>query len=166
MRKLILGIIAVICLDVAFIVYPGIRQPGRIAYPTVNYEARNVAAIADQRASDEIAAVSDGPLSEELVQTIDRKVSIAHVRPNVGNIDRASERLTNERRLSNQQALFKPTVIVIGRASPTSGSFDRQPDSSERLKKDGPDDRSFVSTMMPIVKKPYELIRFIGAKLR
>ena len=168
MRKLILGIIAVICLDVAFIVYPGIRQPGRIAYPAINYEARNVAALADQISSDEVAAVSNDPSSDEpnQISTVDRKVPVAHSHRNVGNSEQISARMANDRHWLNQQALFKRTVITVGSANPTAGSFDRQPDSSERLKKEGADDRSFVSSVMPIVKKPYEWIKFIGSKLR
>ncbi len=174
MRKLILGIIAVICLDVAFIVYPGIREPAKVAYPAVNYGPRNVAELSDQRFSDELAVVSneESPDEPDELSAVERKVVAARASRNAGNNGRYSMRVRNDRRSLNQQALFKPVVITVGQTNSTSkaASFDRPLDLPERLKKDGPelrsDDRSLVSTLMPIVKKPYEWIKFIGSKLK
>ena len=167
MRKLILGIIAVICLDIAFIVYPGSDRPAQRAAVTINTTARQLnsigAPVNDRSMAPQAEDVMAGPETADADRDDQRPAIVS--RSLTAERSRTASSKRNDR-MSDLDARLQPTVIVIGNSNSTARSLERRPDLSERAKKDMPDDRSFISSVLPIVKKPYEWIRFIGSKLR
>lgn len=183
MRKLILGIIAVICLDIAFIVYPGSNQPAERVSVTINDDSRRINSIAssgteEKTAStpiDDATADSGSALAangtERVPAVISRSTVAGRKRADTGPQQLAESVKLNalkrveSRRGSDSHAGIKPTIITVTTAN-SAEPLDRRRDSSERLKKEGTDERSLIASVLPIVKKPYEWLKFLSSKLR
>ena len=170
MQKLVLGMVAVICLDVGFAVYMSSVESGDMGVEllAVDAEAPIAAAAADGFVIERIPAVVDDAIAagRSAIQT-----ASLDERPSVIRTAHKKERA------APTQTVFRPTTTTIyysttTRAEYVTPSSPPPPMPASYTPKvttlDGrrvPEKRSLVAAALPIVKKPYDLIRAIGSKL-
>ena len=163
MRKLILGIAAVFCAQIAFQLFVAIDD-----YRARSYSVQLAGPAEDE--SIEIALSDDGAIEQvsETGSGPDKARTVAQ-RPVRRNI--ASQRITFTPVRTSSIAGLGTTVIVIPQPSPT----ERAPLVTPREPRSGyavttkeisrPRKRSFFAKALPILKKPYELLKLVGSKL-
>ena len=179
MRKLVLGILAVVCLDIGFVYYTskGLqtdlavnKTPGQQAVTAAN--PANVSGPSDaKKASDtaDVAAVKARPENvsgnrETARMLSQRRTASVKVR------SRIRERIPADR----NQPLFTPVVfyvprhsaIVLKQAVPIKNTRNLKPAAEKRFVKYTPkrENRSLVARVWPVVKKPYEWVKALGSK--
>lgn len=164
MRKLILGIICVICLDLAFIIYPGFERKAETVSP--------VARAGTQMLSE--VSSSGLPNGDEVSEDVALQVVSTRSAAIETEYRRASPKrnLTNWTKAAEENASirppFKPVIIEYSRGRWTNASPERDPRASERAKKEAarPEERSFIAAVVPVIRKPYDWVKYLGSKMR
>ena len=189
MRNLIIGIIAVIVLDIGFVTYVKNDNAADITSAVVN-TTENEMNLALNSASD----LTETPELAES-EPLDATTETGSTRPEIAAVNIPERRMgrtkfgmhpaKKERRRPNRlnsyqsldlYALLKPITIEIPNAEsrikvrnePIEIIVDRPADISEHPAKDTPkpDNKSFVASVLPVIKKPWDWIRAIGSKLK
>jgi len=163
-RKLILGIAAVFCAQIAFQLFVAIDDyraryySVQLAGPVAD-EPIEVAAVSDDGAIEQVSEISSGPDKA-------RTVSPRPVRRNI-----ASQRITFTPVRTSSIARFDTTVIVIPKPAQTERApllTSREPGNAYAVTTkviSRPRKRSFFAKALPILKKPYEMLKLVGSKL-
>ena len=186
MRNLIIGIIAVIVLDIGFVNYVKNDNAADITSAVDNTEMN----LAFDSASD----LTETPELAES-EPLDATTETGSTRPEIAAVNIPERRMGRTKfgmrpakkdrrrpnRLNSYQsldlyALLKPVEIEIPNAEsrikvrkePIEIIVDRPADISEHPAKDTPkpDNKSFVAIVLPVIKKPWDWIRAIGSKLK
>ena len=176
MRKLILGIIAVVFVQIGFNAYIA-RDTG--AKPGV--VAENLSSDENDRAIEpnvELAeaiepAYSIGEPSvnrPEVIRTTssETRVAKADIRSRALIMNRRRAARADSTQQYDLGALRKPTVIQYDRDPAVKSPLDRNPDADERAKREvrKPDKRSLIAKARPVLKKPWDWMKAIGSLLR
>ena len=179
MRKLILGIIALVFLDIGFVYYTSKGLQTDLA----------VNKIPDQQAvtAANPANVSGPSTSKNAPDTAD--VAAVKVRLKNVSVDRETVRLLSQRRAASvkvrsrikeriladrNQPLFTPIVFYVPRQSaaspqrtvPLKNTRNLKPAAEKQFVKYIPkrENRSLVARVWPVIKKPYEWVKALGSK--
>ena len=175
MRKLILGILAVFCVQFAFVIFTALQSPLEVAVAPIfsdpkteiphfepaetadaddvdagSPEAEDSAAAAESRAADErFMAPSRRP------RPAARPAVIESGSPGFQAAEkRSAQYFTTER--ESAAGLYETVVI----------SYDRSPAISDCEMKETPKTkkRSYIAKAAPVIKKPWEWIKAVGSK--
>lgn len=172
MKKLILGIIAVFCLQVGFIVYNAPDTVGDMVSKTADYpveplnnatEPLELVDTLPDESDTVLTARSDNPDAFRPVIAQHRGVSTQFERRSVKVVAKAP--------------IFRSTVITIPPQKPVEFSFKNEyaalatPVSSENydvavVETRRQEKRSLVSKALPIIKKPYDWLKAVGSKIK
>lgn len=180
MGKLILAIIAVACLQIAFVVYSAIDSPAGftavVPDPNLDDRGLDLASISEPEQAGEPtlpeAVAEASPLGPRPAGTInlaaDRRQSASEKpqgtaikrvrRPRRTDRSRPSQMYaSHDRRQTDSGKGFTDTVILYDRSGALT---DDRAANIPRTRK-----RSFIAKTTPILKKPWELIKGIASKL-
>ena len=188
MRKLILGIIAVICLDIGFNAYVRSDHPAETITTAGNdevYQSNSVGRLVDERI-ETTSRPEVGP-----AEVITEKRATAHsgdrerIKYNSSRIDgRQKESVqmslrsdkkdrrrpagVNNRRQPDHYAQLKPVEIRFKKVNSNTNLSENKSNVPNSAKEDGPrsDSKSFVARALPILKKPYDWLKALGAKMK
>lgn len=185
MRKLVLGIIVLVCLDIGFVYYTSMGLQTDLALNrTPNQQVAT--APAPPSVSNKATSVSKPPLAENTNDAAD--VAAVKVRSdNVSNNRESIARLSTQRRAAKaysrmrertsparNQPLFEPVVFYVRRHSATASerlvstknSRDVELLSERPIGRHTPkrENKSLVARVWPVIKKPYEWVKIIGSK--
>ena len=180
MRKLILGIIALVCLDIGFVAYTSadlqadlavkkspVPAPADVSIDSTaapgpsaagnTIDPSDVAAVKAE--SDDISNIRKSGRS-----STERRMPVVKARP------RMKERVLTAR----NQPLFTPIVFYVPRHSAVASkrtvaikdTRDLKPAVEKQFTRYTPktENRSLVARVWPVIKKPYEWIKVIGSK--
>lgn len=189
MRNLIIGIIAVIVLDIGFVTYVKNDNAADTTSAVVNTD-ENETNLAFDSASDltETPELAEPESLPESTKAISKRPEIAALNfpeKRKGRAEYGLRTVKKDRRLPTRgglhqspdvYALLKPIKIEIPKADsgikvkkePAETLVERLADISEYPAKDAPkpDNKSFIASVLPVIKKPWDWIRAIGSKLK
>ena len=160
MKKLIFAITAVFCAQLAFIGYSYLAQPLNVAsISPVDPSGQTVASI--DPSSDPFDEVSSGPA---ILIASNRKPIVAAVKrtaktPQRKAVDRSADLM----------AIQKPVIITYRTEYPNT-AFTMNNEGDDRGYSPAPkpvsEKKSLVSKVLPVIKKPYDLLKAVAMKLR
>lgn len=173
MRKLILGIVAVFCAQITFQIFVAIDRAG------VDLRARNdaqplVAPVVDRSVpAIDVAELSDNDTTEQIdvertaTRGVDRSIARRSTSRNIG----ATIAYGHTLRRPLITTRFAAAVAMV--QSPAH--LDIAPPGAPRESSDAhlvskkvshSHKRSLFARVLPVIKKPYELLKLVGSKLR
>jgi hypothetical protein len=163
MRKLVLAIISVICLDLAFIIYPGFERKAEHVLPI----ARQTVTFGPLQASDPNGQNIDEPIPPFPAKAMSPEELASH-RPLLGRELRRDARVSKYVRRPLENGRFK--TVVIEYKPDRAGSLNAfngktRPDGIKAIAV-RPEERSFFAKMVPVIRKPYDWVKYLGAKMR
>ena len=168
MRKLILGIISVICLDLAFIIYPGLGHKAERVSPIakvrtpviepaslLNTQSPNLT-LDGETATLDLASTKSVPLDPATRRPISKTRADNDDHPrNTGG------------RSAGVANAFKPVTIEYSRDGALNDASERRNDRANVNKTAArPEDRSFIAAVIPVIRKPYDWVKYLGSKMR
>ena len=173
MRKLVLGILAVFCLQFAFVIFTALQSPLEVAVAPIysdlstgflNFEPSETAVADDVDATlteteDTIETAKPKAVNERLIASPRRSQPAA--RP-AADETAASVQATEKRparyftESSDPAGVFATVVISFDRSSAIS---DCEMNEIPKAKK-----RSYIAKAAPVIKKPWEWIKAVGSK--
>ena len=175
MRKLILGIFAVVCVQFAFVIYTALQSPLDVAVGPIfsdvmpDHTAADIAEPPAAPIADELESDSSGA---EPSRKRESPEPYRPARPEAPSItrsmnDRASRPEVRSNRSYDEFATLRPAApsdfetVVIG--------YNRSPEISEcdkvRYDVPQPKKRSYIAKVAPVIKKPWDWIKVAGSKL-
>ncbi len=190
MRNLIIGIIAVIMVDIGFVTYVKNDNAAdtTLAAVDTDEEGTNLAfdSVRDLAEAPELAEQESLPDDATIVSKRDEIAALNFAERRKGKAEFELRAVKKDRRLPTRgglhrspdiYALLKPIKIEIPNKSggiivkkelTKTPSVVRLADISEHMAKHEPkpDNKSFVAIVLPVIKKPWDWIRAIGSKLR
>lgn len=184
MRRLILGIIAVVVLQagfIAYIAYYGVADSSRVAVDHIpDQVAPSRELTSDRPESNDSGDVISNPSSDRSTRS---EVSAKRPRGNAPPAWQASlvNRHGTVRRRNLQtfdlEALNRSTVITYRKFRPVPLSVKSKPEVAETLVKPGvinvnekvtnkTEKRSLIARLQPVIKKPWNWMKAVGSLLR
>ena len=175
MRKLVLGIFAVVCVQFAFVIYTALQSPLDLAVGPIFSDM-----IADRTATDldETPAAPVVDESENEGSGSEPSKKLESRQPSHPERAEAPER---DQRSTDRTSPVEARPIrsdegfeTLRTAAPNDFetvviSYDRSPEISEcdKIRYDAPQPkkRSYIAKAAPVVKKPWEWIKAVGSKL-
>ncbi len=157
MQKLVLGMVAVICLDIGFAAYMSTVDSGGTGLATLadaGYDTKPSDNVVVERIPSAVAA--DATLAKRLVI---RRAAVDG-RPLVNKTVYRKERVVPT------QAAFRPsttTIYYLARPRteyPAATQAVYTQNGRRRTEK-----RSLIAAVLPVIKKPYDLLKAIGSKV-
>ncbi|HTK37212.1 MAG TPA: hypothetical protein VL325_01855 [Pyrinomonadaceae bacterium] len=181
MRKLVLGIIALVCLDIGFVYYTSLGLQTDLA---VNKQ-QVATATALPGVSNNSTAVAGPSVTKNISDT--PAVTAVKVRSEgISNNRESVSRLSTQRRAAHSylrtkermspgrnQPIFAPLVFYVPRHTIAGAERPvfkntryRKPTAEKRLPGYAPkhENRSLVARVWPVIKKPYEWMKVLGSK--
>lgn len=175
MRKLVLGIIALVCLDIGFVYYTSKGLQTDLAVnKTPDQQAQTPAVPANISAKN--ADTADITAVKARSENVSGNRESARLLSQRRTASIKARSRTKERILADRnQPLFTPIVFYVPRQSaavpqrtvPIKNRRELKPAAaSKRLVKYTPkhENRSLVARVWPVVKKPYEWVKALGSK--
>ena len=175
MKKLVLGIIAVFCLQVGFIAYNASHRSDDAVSKTVSYSVSNPVSSPGEQLNN---AAEPLEVSEPLTTDNDAVISAKSespdgFRPMIAEHRAGSPQFNRKAvKVVAKDPIFHPTVITIPPQKPVEFRFKREYAS---LLTEHPSENSDVATVQTqrqekrsflskAIRKPYDLIKAIGSK--
>jgi hypothetical protein len=173
MKKLVVGIVAVICVHIGFALMVSTEPAAERASAAVpKLPQSDYVRIAPIPEISEDMDVS-GPDTDASSQRPVRSVPIAAehaiaipMRPTARGLDRVASRTTT-RPQNRIVPLFAP-VIITTRSIPLSADIGERKTIRTDLSVAGtrPRKRSLIAKALPIIKKPWDWLKFVGSRLK
>ena len=176
MRKLILGIFAVVCVQFAFVIYTTLQSPMEVAVGPVHSDPQ-IALVdpgpTESEATEESMPQTDEPSAIVEPQPVDRpnhsdvprrsltSVRADEPRPSRSRVEepvrRSAEYFPATSELPAQAGGFETVVINYDRSGAISDC------GIEEAPK--PRKRSYIAKAAPVIKKPWEWLKSVGSRL-
>ena len=176
MRKLILGILAVVCVQFAFVIYMSLQSQMEVAVGPVHSDSQ--IALSDPVTAEPDNTEDTTEESEEAVPRAEPQpveassapaeprrpvtsAGVAKSRPNISPVEepvrRPAEYPTAATESRSQSGVFETVVISYDRSSAISDCDIQEPPKPRK--------RTYIAKAAPVIKKPWEWIKSIGSKL-
>jgi len=174
MKLPLLGIIAVVCLQLGFTALNAIDRPieSLVAIKAVTTGTNPVAATFEP-ATDLISGVSEQVKATRRSSSGDVVTSAAIFRQNPQNVQPSFVHIkknTNSRKLRDKSQLsagyepFRSTLITYPRVIRAENDSDNYRITTAAVRAAAPEKKSFASKTVSILKKPYKWIKALGSK--
>jgi hypothetical protein len=173
MKKLITGIVAVFCLQVAFIIYNGPDQIGNLAPNTANYAKGDP--VPPPYSPDVLGLLEAPQIDQDPILISDEQDTSESVRTNYAERRRVNTRVNPAGvKVVSKGPLFQPIVITIPEQKPVEFTFKTEyaavlatpPAESYDISSAEAPRRETKSGLSKAVKKPYEWLKALGSKVK
>jgi len=185
MRNLVLGIIALICLDIGFVYYTSVGLQRDLTVNKAPTPEQTATAAAPSDISNNLTAAS-GPSADNTAGPTDiagvkadseEVLNDRGVRPSMqrrASGVKARQRSNEYRSAARTKVIFATVIFYVPRHSTTAtervvyvkNTRELNPAAEKQFVRTAPksENRSLVARVWPVIKKPYDWIKVLGSK--